>query len=398
MASEFAKHWTLDPSIDFLNHGSFGACPRVVLEAQSEWRARMERQPVQFLARDLEPLLDEARSTLAQFVGADGDDLVFVSNATSGVNTVVRSLRLSAGDELLTTDHAYNACANALRWHEPGGAQIVVARVAWPIQAPRQVVDAVLGAVTPRTRLVLLDHVTSPSGLIFPVEQLVQKLGERGVDVLVDGAHAPGMLPLDLRALGAAYYTGNCHKHLCAPKGAAFLHVRRDKQRHIRPLALSHGANSPRSDRSRFRLELDWAGTDDPSAFLCIPSAIKFLGGLLPGGWPELMARNHALAVRGRQILCEALHIAKPAPEFMLGTLASVPLPDYVADPPDWSKGAWWHPLQRELLEEDRIEAPIMIFPSLPHQLVRVTAHLYNGEEQYARLARALRERLHGRH
>ena len=393
MGNPLAQHWTLDPRIDFLNHGSFGACPKPVLEAQTELRARMERQPLQFLARDLEGLLDEARGDLARFIGADPDDLAFVPNATSGVNTVIRSLELEPGDELLTTDHAYNACRNALRWQERRGAKVVVAAVPWPIAGPSQVVDAVLGAVTARTRLALLDHVTSPTGIIFPVEEIVGRLQERGIDSLIDGAHAPGMMPLDLRGIGAAYFTGNCHKWLCAPKGAAFLYVRRDRQQRIRPLTISHGANAARTERSRFRLEFDWTGTDDPTPFLCIPHALRFLGSLVPGGWPDLIERNHALAVRGRKLLCEALRVEAPAPEEMLGSLASVPLPDAKGEMP-LARGVFWHPLQRALLERHDIEVPVMPFPALPRQLIRISAQAYNSEDQFARLATALRSEL----
>jgi len=393
VGNPLAQHWTLDPRIDFLNHGSFGACPKPVLEAQTELRARMERQPLQFLARDLEGLLDEARGDLARFIGADPDDLAFVPNATSGVNTVIRSLELEPGDELLTTDHAYNACRNALRWQERRGAKVVVAAVPWPIAGPSQVVDAVLGAVTARTRLALLDHVTSPTGIIFPVEEIVGRLQERGIDSLIDGAHAPGMMPLDLRGIGAAYFTGNCHKWLCAPKGAAFLYVRRDRQQRIRPLTISHGANAARTERSRFRLEFDWTGTDDPTPFLCIPHALRFLGSLVPGGWPDLIERNHALAVRGRKLLCEALRVEAPAPEEMLGSLASVPLPDAKGEMP-LARGVFWHPLQRALLERHDIEVPVMPFPALPRQLIRISAQAYNSEDQFARLATALRSEL----
>ena len=390
MNSEVAQHWTLDPQVEFLNHGSFGACPRRVLELQQDLRARMERQPVLFLSRELEPLLDEARSALARFVGADSDDLAFVPNATAGVNTVVRSLRLLPGDEVLTTDHAYNACRNALRVLEPAGVRVVTAEVPWPGVTPAQVSDAVLAAVTPRTRLALIDHVTSPTGLVFPIETLVHALAERGVDTLVDGAHAPGMLPLDLRRIGAAYYTGNCHKWLCTPKGSGFLHVRRDRQDGVLPLAVSHGFNSTRADRSRFRLLFDWGGTDDPTPFLCIPEAIRFLGTLLPGGWPALMQRNRELALAGRDVLCRALAVPPPAPAEMIGSLAAVPLPDSGGPPPP--AGSMNDPLQAIVYERHRIEVPIFVFPRHPRRLVRIAAQLYNSRPQIERLARALKE------
>ncbi len=392
MEAEFARRWTLDPQVEFLNHGSFGACPRRVLDLQQELRARMERQPVLFLSRELEPLLDEARSALARFVGADADDLAFVPNATSGVNTVVRSLRLGPGDEVLTTDHAYNACRNALRVLEPAGVRVVTAAVPWPGVTPARVASAVLAAVTPRTRLALIDHVTSPTGLVFPVETLVRALAERGVDTLVDGAHAPGMLPLDVRRIGAAYYTGNCHKWLCTPKGAGFLHVRRDRQDGVLPLAVSHGFNSTRTDRSRFRLLFDWGGTDDPTPFLCIPEAIRFLASLVPGGWPALMQRNRELALAGRALLCESLGIPEPAPAEMIGTLAAVPLPDSEGPPP--VAGSMNDPLQRTIFDQHRVEVPIFVFPQYPRRLVRIAAQLYNSRGQIERLARALRELL----
>jgi isopenicillin-N epimerase len=389
---ELSRHWTLDPAIDFLNHGSFGACPAAILDAQQELRARMERQPVLFLSRELEGLLDEARGSLAAFVDADADDLAFVPNATTGVSTVVRSLRLAAGDELLTTDHAYNACRNALRAMEQFGIRVVTASVPWPAATPGAAVEAVLGAVTQRTRLALVDHVTSPTGLIFPVEAVVGALEERGVDTLVDGAHAPGMLPLSVRRIGAAYYTGNCHKWLCTPKGAGFLHVRRDRQDRMLPLAISHGFNANRIDRSRFRLLFDWGGTDDPTPFLCIPHAIRFLGSLLPGGWPELMRRNRALALDGRAVLCEALGIPEPAPAEMIGSLAAIPLPDSRGPAP--VPGSLYDPLQRTLYERYRIEVPVFTFPEHPRRLVRISAQLYNSRGQIERLARALVESL----
>ena len=377
-----ARHWLIDPDVVFLNHGSFGACPRAVLEAQNRLRARMERQPLQFLARDLEGLLDEARATVADFVGADAGDLAFVPNVTSGVNAVLRSIPIRAGDEVLVTDQAYGACRNALDFAAGrAGATVRVVPVPFPLAGPDDVLEAVTAAVGPRTRLALLDHVSSPTGVVFPLMRLVAELAERGVDTLVDGAHAPGMLPLDLRAIGAAYYAGNCHKWLCAPKGAAFLHVRRDRQAWVRPLTISHGATSPRTDRSRFHLEFDWTGSDDPTAYLCVAESIRFLGTLLPGGWPALMAQNHALALEARDVLGEALGVAAPTPDDMIGALAALPLPDGPSVT-----------LQETLLARFAIEVPIIPWPLPPGRLVRVSCQLYNTRAQYERLATALVE------
>jgi isopenicillin-N epimerase len=302
------RHWPLDPAITYLNHGAFGSCPWPVLHAQSEWRARIGRQPTFFMDTELEGHLDRARAALAQFVGADADDLAFVPNATTGVNTVVRSIELAPGDEILTTDHEYNACLNAIRFAAArSGATAVIVPVPLPLGEPAQVVDAILDRVTGRTRLAVISHVTSPTGLVFPVAELVARLAERGVDTLVDGAHAPGMLPLDLDALGAAYYTANAHKWLCTPLGSAFLHVRRDRQSHVQPLAISHGSNSPRHDRSRFRLDFDWGGTADPTPYLVLPQALDYMANLVPGGWPQVYAHNRELALAGRQLLLAAL-------------------------------------------------------------------------------------------
>jgi len=389
-ASPLASRFLLDPAVTFLNHGSFGACPRAVLDEQARLRERLERQPVAFFVRDLERLLDEARAELAAFVGADPADLAFVANATAGVNAVVRSLELSPGDEVLTTDHAYNACVNALDFVAGrAGARLVRASVPFPVASEDEVVEAIVAAVTPRTRLALIDHVTSPTGLVFPVDRVVAALAERGVDTLVDGAHAPGMVPLDLGAIGAAYYTGNCHKWVCAPKGAAFLHVRRDRQRPVRPAVISHGANSSRTDRSRFLLEFDWTGTADPTAALCIPAALRHVASLVEGGWPAVMRRNRALALEARETLAASLGTAPPAPASMIGSLAAVALP---GAPGVAVEPLHIDPLQDALLGRFGVEVPVI--PWAPGRLVRVSAQLYNTPEQYRYLAAALAELL----
>jgi len=345
-----------------------------------------------FFLRDYEARMDAARQEVAHFLGAEEDALAFVPNATAGVNTVLRSLSFSTGDELLTTNHAYNACKNALDFvASRAGANVRVAQVPFPISSPDEVLEAILESVTPRTRLLLLDHVTSPTGLVFPAERIVRELHSRGVDTLVDGAHAPGMLPLDLRSLGAAYYTGNNHKWTCAPKGAAFLYVRPDKQDDIRPLSISHGANSPRGDRSRFRLEFDWTGTYDLTPFLSIPAAIRFLGSLLPGGLSALTEHNRQTALAARQMLCEALSVEPPAPDSMIGSLATVPLPPAPAPPPLEAKNPLGiDPLQARLFSKHRIEVPVISFGSPPRRFVRISAQVYNDRGDYEALARAL--------
>lgn len=371
--------WHLDDSIHFLNHGSFGATPRVVLEQQRALRDQLEEEPVRFMVRELEPLLDAARARLATFLGAQPADLAFVTNATTGVNAVLRSLDFASGDELLTTNHGYNACTNVLRFvAERTGARVVIAPVPFPAEGEETLFQAVLAAVTPRTRLVLLDQITSPTALIFPIARLVRELESRGIPVLVDAAHAPGQVPLALDATGASFTTGNLHKWVCAPKGAAFLHVRQGWQARIRPPVISHGANSKRADRSRFHLEFDWVGTQDPTAYLCVPAALDFMASLTPGGWPALMALNHAEVVQMRDALLEAFPQPSPCPPQLLGAMASVVVPGAPED------------LGERLFHEFRVEVPVI--PLGPLTLVRVSAQRHVRSGDVPALVAALRK------
>jgi isopenicillin-N epimerase len=388
--------WSLDPAVAFLNHGSFGACPRVVLERQRELRLELEREPVDFLVRKMTPLVDESREALARLVGADASDMAFVQNATAGVNSVVRSLEFRPGDEILVTAHDYNACRNVIRYvAQRTGAVVVQADVPLPITSPRQVIDAILERVTPRTRLAMLDHITSSTALVFPVEEIVRELDRRGVDTLVDGAHGPGMVPLNLNRLGAAYYTGNCHKWLCAPKAVGFLHVRRDRQQGIQPPIVSHGWNRPRPGYSPLQDGFDWPGTLDPTPWLCIGDCIRFLSGLMPGGLEALMKRNHDLAILGQRILCKRLGLTPVGVESMLGSMAAVHLPDNAAAFDAQGRpqpGEEWR-LNNELFAEFKIEVPAYFWPAAPKMLLRICAHAYNHSAQYERLADVLREK-----
>ena len=363
-----------------------------MLEHQQEIRNRIERQPVQFYQRELEPLLDEARASLAAFVGCPSEDLVYVTNATEGINTVLRSLEFNPGDELLVSNHEYNACRNAIHFAaERNGATVKTIEIPFPINSEQEVVDSVMREVTSNTRLLLIDHVTSQTGMILPIRPIIDQLAERGIDTLVDGAHAPGMLPLNIESLGATYYTGNCHKWICTPKTAGFLYTRWDKRESIRPLTISHGANSIRTDRTRFLIEFGWKGTRDPSAVLTVPYCIEYMDKKIPGGWAAIMENNRKLALAGRATIQQELGIEPPCPDEMIGSLASIPLPDSKLEEPYHSLKYldYW---QKPLLENHHIEVPVITWPGHPKRLVRISAQVYNSLSQYKMLGKALKK------
>lgn len=386
--SHLARHFSLDPNVVYLNHGAFGAAPLVVQAKQAQIRERLERNPVHFFVRELEQKLDDTRAVLAPFLGARPEDLAFVPNATAGVNTVLASLDLEPGAEIVINDHTYPACRNAVQyWAARRSHQVRIAKIPLPCASAEELSQAILAQVTERTRLVLIDHITSPSGLIMPIESLVRALQERGIDALIDGAHGPGMVPLDLERLGAAYYTGNLHKWCCAPKGAAFLWVRRDRQTLIHPLIISHGWAVPRTDRPRFLLEFDWPGSFDPSAVLSAPSALSFLEGLFEGGFPALYAHNRALALKGRDALCAALGTPPPCPDSLLGSLAVALFPETTPKVP--TPDALYNALVAR-----GIEVPIVPLPGYPSGFVRIAAQVYNSESEFLLLGEALRDEL----
>jgi isopenicillin-N epimerase len=390
--SRFRRLWALAPGTVFLNHGSFGACPKAILQLQAELRLQMEAEPVQFLWRRYEERLDPARASLAKFIGARPSDVVFVTNATSGINAVVRSLKLRAGDELLTTNQDYNACRNVVaEAARRAGAKMTVARLPFPIRTADQAVEAVLRAVTRRTRLALIDHVTSHTALVLPVARIIRELEARGVDTLVDGAHAPGQLPLNLARLRPAGYTGNLHKWVCTPKGAAFLWLREDKQAEVQPAVISHGNNTPRPGYSAFQDRFDWAGTFDPTAWFCVGEAIRWMEQRLPGGWSELRQRNHQLAVQARRTLCERLRVEPPCPEHLLCAMATIPLPERLQGR---RKSGKIDAEQLRLYDDFGIEAPFLRIGVPERRYLRVTAQIYNTPEEYEYLAGALETQL----
>jgi isopenicillin-N epimerase len=383
MRSADADRFVIDPSLTFLNHGSFGACPRRVLEAQSELRLAWERDPLGFYD-GLHDRIDATRREIAALVGADAAGFVFVRNATMGVNAVMQSFPLRPGDEVLTTDHAYAACRNALAyWTGRAGASVITARIPFPIAHQDDAVVAIESAVTPRTRLAMIDHVTSPTGLVLPIERIVRSLEARGVSVLVDGAHAPGMVPLAIDRMAPSFYTGNFHKWLCAPKGSAMLWVRADHRAAMHPTSISHGFTA-RTPRSALHDEFDWTGTDDPSPWLVLPECVRVLIEMA-GSLDRLMEDNRVLALEARRILTTKLGVAPAAPESMIGTLVAVPLRARSDD----RDGV--DPLYAALFER-RFRVPIMPWPGPRDRILRVSAQRYNDASQYEALADAVVE------
>ncbi len=399
--SDLAAHWAHDPSIVFLNHGSFGGTPRVMQEAQTRWREQLEREPVDFFVNQHWGVMDAARAALSPVVHAPEESLALVPNATIGVATVLANLRLAPGDEVLTNNHEYPACQNNLRRAAARqGAAVVVAEVPFPCTGPRAVIDALLAKVTPRTRAALISHVTSPSGLIFPVEELAAEFRRRGIVTIIDGAHAPGMVALDIGKINPDFYTANCHKWLCSPKGSAFLYVSAEQRAvpgGFRPVILSNNAENGRAGRSQFHTDFDYIGTNDCTSLYTIPDAIDFIASIIPGGLAEVMRRNHDLVIRGRDILCEALGITPPAPDCMIGSICTLILPPHEAAHAERLKQRptrYHDALQDALIDRHRIQVPVWGLPDKPARFIRISAQLYNSVEQYACLAGALKEEL----
>ena len=386
--SELSINWSLDSSCVFLNHGSFGAAPIFVQEEQSHWRNILENEPVKFFEKIAPEQMLESRKAISEMVNCDANDLALIENATSGVNTIMRSLEFNPGDEILVPDHAYQACKNAIdyvsnRW----GAIVKICEIPFPIENKQIAIEAILSKITDKTVLAMIDTVTSPTGLRMPFEELVEILEEKGINVLLDAAHGIGMIELNLNKLGASYTTSNCHKWLCAPKGTAFLHVRKDLQHKIHPLTISHGMTFPLGDTSRFRHEFDWTGTRDISSHCSIPTTIERMANLVEGGWPKIMEINRNLAIKGRDIICERLGIAKPCPDDMISCIATIPLPRIATG------GIPLHepdPLHELLQEKYKIQIPVWSWESPKGRFIRISAQLYNSIEEYQYLSEAL--------
>jgi isopenicillin-N epimerase len=379
------NHFLIATDITFLNHGSFGACPRPVFETYQAWQNRLERQPVLFLGREFNQLMLEARQALAAYLHADADELVFVPNATHGVNIVARSLALAPGDEILTTDHEYGACDNALNFVcLKTGAACHRQAISLPVESPQAFVDQFWQGVTARTKLIYLSHVTSPTAQRFPVEAICRRARQAGILTLIDGAHAPGQLPLDLQALGADFYTGNCHKWMLSPKGAAFLYSRQAAQHLIEPLVVSWGYSASESTTtgSRYVDLLEWTGTHDPSAALSVPAALAFMQA---HNWDELRRECQRLLRLALERIDELTGLPSAYPAAGEAAPHSLPPQLGVARLPRISDlGA----LKSRLYAEHRVEIPLIDWNG--QHFVRISVQAYNTAQDIDALVQAL--------
>ncbi len=375
------SHFLLRPDIAYLNHGAFGACPRPVFEAYQRWQLELERQPVEFLARRAQGLLEEARARLAAYLGCAADEVVYFPNPTTALNMVARSLPLRSGDEVLASDHEYGAMDRTWRFLcAKAGAAYIRQPIPLPVESAEAVVEALWRGVGPRTRVVFVSHITSPTALTFPVAEICRRARQAGLFTVVDGAHAPGQIPLDLQAVGADVYAGACHKWLCAPKGASFLYARRSIQSRLEPLVVSWGWQAEKPSPSQFVDHHEWQGTRDLAAFLSVPAAIDFQE---QHDWAEVRRRCHALVSRTRReiVAWSGLPALSPDGEVWFGQMAAARLPETDVEL-----------LQRRLYEKYRIEVPCLRWNN--QALIRVSLQAYNEPEEAERLVEGLAELL----
>lgn len=373
------------------NHGSFGSTPTEILKRHQALLAEFNADRESFVWEkgwsQGGGQLETSRKTLATFVGTQADNLALTDNVTDSFNAVLHSLPLKEGDEILVNSHNYSLYFPLLEeWSKRRGFKVVKADVPYPPQNDDQIVESILAKVSDKTKLALVDHISSPTAIIFPVKRLVTELNKRGVDTFVDGAHAPGQIPLNIDDIGAAYYAGNNHKWLCAPASSGFLQVRKDKQDLILPAVGSYAATRDMPFAARF----SYTGTRDRTPMALIPETIEYMASLNPKGWEGIFERNHALAVAAREVLCDKLGIEKPVPDSMIGTMFTLPI-GILNFPDEIEKLGGTKRFRTAIMKRAGFGAYALPYPSegSPY-LLRVCAHLYNNIEQYHALADAV--------
>jgi isopenicillin-N epimerase len=377
-----------------MDHGSSGACTTDVLEHQNALRWDLDRGSPEFFLSSWSPRHRASKEALAKFVNADYDELLLTSGSTLGLNIITQSQKFQPGDELLTTNHAYSSVVMLLKHvANRDGAKVVIAKVPFPVASPDEVLDSILTCVTPQTKFAIIDHIVSRTGLVFPIKRIVQELADRGIDTLVDGAHGPGQVPVDLHDIGSAYYTTSCHKWMCAPRGVGFMYTRRDRLSRLRPLVIARSGHWRDSDGGAYSwLEhtFEWNGCHDPSGAHSMPKIIEFLETALPGGHAAMVKRNHDLAVEARKRVLAILGVEDmPCPDEMIANMVTFPLPDSVL-----TDAGGILPICKTLWEKDRAEIQCYHWPSYPKRIFRFSVQLHNSMEQFVWLAGKIKNAL----
>jgi len=371
-----------------LNHGSFGKCPLEIIRFRNELADEMEYLSTIFYTRKSRELIEMSRSILSDFIGTPSKDTVFVKNATTGVNTVINSISFEKNDEVVTTNLIYSSCRNLLeKMVKEKSIKVRTAEISLFPKNGEEIYQKIIGETTERTKLIFIDHISSESALIMPVKKIAEFAAKKGIAILVDGAHAPGMIPLDITELGVTYYTGNCHKWICAPKGAAFLYVKPEKQNEIKPLIISRFFNIGKTANERFQNAFFWQGTMDYISYICVGKTIEFIEESVNGGWKEVMKKNHKLVIIGRKIICKKLNIKDWAPDELTGSITTLKLGSKKLI--DEKTGL--DIIQLELFDKFGIETLISTIYPTDDRILRLSAAIYNCEEDYEKLGEALK-------
>lgn len=387
--SKYINRWPLlKKDVVYLDHGAFGGLPKDTMDRHGEIRNWIESDPHDFYERHYVETLTRSKEALAEFLGVTSGELVLLPGATHALNVVIKSQKFNPGDEILTTNQAYSSCHSVMDYvAKRDGAKLVIAVLPFPAVSEEQIFDSIIECVTERTKFAVIDHIPSRTAMILPIKKIVTELEKRGITTLVDGAHAPGMVELDIGDINAPYYVGNCHKWMCAPRGIGFLYVRSDYLEKAKPLVVARSAHL--REATILEHSFDWLGTNDASVYLTLPAAIEFLKTVVPGGHQGLIKRNHDLAIQARNLVCDRLGIAYPLPDHMVGSMISIPLPDSIGPP------VVGHlPLQLLLWEKYRIEIPVYAWPAHPKRVIRFSVQAHNSLEQYEWLADILKEAL----
>jgi isopenicillin-N epimerase len=390
--SPLIQHWKLNKNIVYLNHGSFGATPTKVLEKQLQLQMENEAEAIEFYIDKLPNLINTSKAALANYVGTDSNNIVFIQNTTTGVNTILNSLTANEGDEWLTTNHAYGACVHAFKhFATKHKCNVVTAIIDYPIISEDAILEAIEKSITPKTTIALMDYVTSASAIILPIKKIIDLLHSKGIKVIVDAAHAPGMVDFNIEVLQPDFFIANCHKWICSPKGSAFIYVAPQHQPSVNPLVISHYNDTNEGEATHWSNQFMWDGTHDYSAYICVKDALEYMPALIDGGWDAIKKHNHELVWAAANKIATALQVTLPVPKAMVGAICNIPMPDGVAAAKKFHSNV---ALKDTLFHKYKIEVPIFMFPTAPTQWLRISAQLYNSMEQYDYLLACLKEEL----